>query len=208
MIGLAPHRRRLRDRGDRLDQVGRRVGGTADLAAIAVLIGRSAARAGAAHIAVGQKHAGLLIVGLAHRAPRDVAAIAQRVIDRAREAHVFRRMSAVELIKSDQKTGVIAPVLLRGARDQRLGTDAFLLCPDHDRRAVRILGAAVDAVIATHLLEAHPDVGLHRLHDVTQVQRGVGVGQGAGDEDFSWHEKHYRTRCQSRGCPTARRAVY
>jgi hypothetical protein len=28
---------------------------------------------------------------------------------------------------------------------------------------------------------------LHRLDDVAEVQRSVGVGQGAGDEDLSGH---------------------
>jgi hypothetical protein len=52
---------------------------------------------------------------------------------------------------------------------------------------MRIIGAAIDAIIPALLLKAHPDVGLHGLDDVAEVQGAVGVGQGAGDEYFAGH---------------------
>jgi len=42
------------------------------------------------------------------------------------------------------------------------------------------------ALMPAHLLESHPDVGLDVFHEMAQVDRAVGIGQGAGDEDFAW----------------------
>ena len=69
------------------------------------------------------------------------------------------------------------------------GRDAFCLRLDHHRRAVRVFGAHVDAVVTLHALEAHPDVGLHGFDDVAEVQRAVGVRQRARDEDLARHEE-------------------
>ena len=61
--------------------------------------------------------------------------------------------------------------------------DAFLPGADHDRRAVRVVGADVDAAVADELLEAHPDIGLDVLDQMAHVDVAIGVGQGGGDED-------------------------
>ena len=60
---------------------------------------------------------------------------------------------------------------------------AGLLGGDHDRRAVRVVGADEVHLVPLHALEAHPDVGLDVLHDVADVERAVGVRQGGGDEE-------------------------
>jgi hypothetical protein len=39
-----------------------------------------------------------------------------------------------------------------------------------------------------HALEAHPDIGLDVFHHVPDVERGIGVGQGGGDEELAWHQ--------------------
>ena len=57
---------------------------------------------------------------------------------------------------------------------------------DHDRRAVGVVGADVDAAVPLQLLEADPDVGLQVLDQVADVDRAIGIGQGAGDEK-AWH---------------------
>ena len=56
---------------------------------------------------------------------------------------------------------------------------------DHDRRAVGVVGADVDAAVPAELLEADPDVGLEVLDQVADVDVAVGVGQGAGDQNPS-----------------------
>ncbi len=67
--------------------------------------------------------------------------------------------------------------------DELLGRLARLFRRQHDRRAVRVVGADEMHLVALHALEAHPDVGLDVLHDVADVERPVGVGQGRGDEE-------------------------
>ena len=74
------------------------------------------------------------------------------------------------------------------ALDQLLRRDAFLLGAQHDRRAVGVVGADVPAFVAAHLLEAHPDIGLDVLDQMAEVDRAVGVGQGAGNEDLAGHD--------------------
>ena len=68
------------------------------------------------------------------------------------------------------------------ARDERLRRDAFGFRLQHDRRAVRVVGADEMHLVALHPLEAHPDVGLDVLHDVADVERAVRVRQRRRDE--------------------------
>ena len=69
--------------------------------------------------------------------------------------------------------------------DQFFLADAFLPGADHDGRAVRVVGADIDAALPAKLLKADPNVGLQVLDQVADVDMAVGVRQGAGDEDFS-----------------------
>ena len=68
---------------------------------------------------------------------------------------------------------------------------AGLLGEQHGAGAVGVIGADVEALVATQLLEAHPDVGLDVLQQVPQVNWAVDVRQGAGDQDAAVH----RQRC-------------
>src|SRR5690606_33277049 len=54
-----------------------------------------------------------------------------------------------------------------------------------DRRAMGVVRADVDALIAAQLLETYPDVGLDVFKHVPQMDRTVGIGQGTGDEDLA-----------------------
>ena len=56
---------------------------------------------------------------------------------------------------------------------------------EHDRRAVRIVGAHEVHCVSLHPLEAHPDVRLDVLHDVADMERAVGVGKRGGDEEVA-----------------------
>ena len=71
---------------------------------------------------------------------------------------------------------------------QLLRRDAFGLGLEHDRRAVRVVGADEVHRVALHALEAHPDVGLDVLHDVADMERAVGERQGGRDEDAGRRE--------------------
>ena len=85
------------------------------------------------------------------------------------------------------ETGKVAGVFVPHTADQGFRRDAFLFCAQHDRRAVGVVGAHVAAVVAAHLLEAHPDIGLDVFDQMAEVDAAVGVGQGGGDEDLAGH---------------------
>ena len=70
--------------------------------------------------------------------------------------------------------------------DKRLRADAFFLGAQHDGGAVGIIGADVVAFMAAQSLEAYPDVGLDIFDHVTEVNRAVGIGQGAGDKNAAF----------------------
>src|SRR6187549_1469344 len=94
----------------------------------------------------------------------------------------------MEMIVADEEPFVVGTMFRGHTRNQLFGSDAFSLSLDHHRSAVRVFGAHVDAVVTLHALEAHPDVGLHGFDDVAEMQRAVGVGQRAGNEDLARHE--------------------
>ena len=91
------------------------------------------------------------------------------------------------VVEADVKAVEVFRALGADARDQLLRRDAFGLRLEHDRRAVRVVGADEMHFVALHALEPHPDVGLDVLHDVADVERAVRVRQGGGDEDSAVH---------------------
>ena len=70
---------------------------------------------------------------------------------------------------------------------QLFRADILLACLDHDRRAMRIGGAHVGALVAAKLLKSRPDIRLQIFHEVAHVNRAICVGECAGDEDFASH---------------------
>ncbi len=209
MFGLAPDGRAARERRARIDEISRRVGRAAGLAGIAVLVGRLATRAGPPYEAVREEHPRLLVVGLTHAALGDVARVLEPPEHQVGEMPVLGAMGGMEPVVADEEPLIVRAVLRRDAGDQGFGGDALRLGLDHDRRAVGVLGADVAGLVAEQLLEAHPDVGLERFDDVSEVQRAVGVGQGAGDKDAACHPPIIaqgqgspgRNPLESRACP-------
>jgi hypothetical protein len=100
------------------------------------------------------------------------------------EVTVFGAVRRMKLIVADEEALIGRAVLLGDAGDQRLGRQPLGLRLDHDRRAVRVFSTHVETVVTLHPLKSNPNIGLNGLDDVTEVQRAVGVGQGAGDEDL------------------------
>ena len=94
-------------------------------------------------------------------------------------------MGRIVIVEADVKAGKVALMLAADARDQLFRSDAFFLGAQHDGGAVGVIGAHVIALVPLHFLKAHPDVGLDVFHHVAEVDGAVGVGQGAGDQDFS-----------------------
>ena len=94
---------------------------------------------------------------------------------------------------------ILGPI--RGDAGQHLlrrHTFAFRL--EHDRRAVRIVGADEMHLVAEHALEPHPDVGLDVLHDVTDVKRSIGVRQCGRDEEITGGHGGSRDGMSARLC--------
>ena len=105
-----------------------------------------------------------------------------RSIDHVTKFAVFGRVRGVIIVEGYGELREIRAVLLSHALDELLRRDAFLLGAQHDRRAVGVVGAHVDAVVTAHLLKTHPDVGLDVFHQVSQMNGTVGIRKGAGDE--------------------------
>ena len=109
----------------------------------------------------------------------------------SRELPVFPGMGGMEVVETDPEAGVVAFVFGVDAVDQLFRGDALAVRAQHDGRAVGVIGADVQAVVAAQFLEAHPDIGLDRLQQVPDMDRAVGIRQCAGDEDFSLLIRHY-----------------
>ncbi len=187
VVGLAQLRPGAGDGRVRVLQFGRRVGGAAGLAVVAVLVLGAALRALALDEAVGQEHLLDRVVELLDGAHLDQAGRLELQVDVVGAGAGLVRVRRVVVVEADVEAGEIARVLAMDARDQRLRRDAFLLGAQHDRRAVRVVGADVPALVAAHLLEAHPDVGLDVFDQVAEVDGAVGIGQGGGDEYLARH---------------------
>ena len=192
VVGVAQFRLGAGNRRIGVDQIVRSVGRATRLAVVAVLILGSALRAFALDETVGQEHLLDRVVVLLDGAFLDQPGVLQARVDGVRAFLRFRRMRAVEVVEGDVEAGEIARVFAMHALDQRFRRDAILLGAQHDRRAVRIVGAHVPAlgnlVLGLHFLEAYPDIGLDVFDQVAKVNGTVGVGQGGSDEDFAGHE--------------------
>ena len=112
-------------------------------------------------------------------------AFAGQAGDQLGQFAVLWRVGAMEVVEIDKEVGEIGAVLGLDVGDQLFRGDAFFLGAQHDRRAVGIVGADIDRLVATQFLVAHPHVGLHVLEHVAEVDRTVGIGQGAGNEDLA-----------------------
>src|SRR5262249_18125709 len=87
--------------------------------------------------------------------------------------------------------------------DELLRRQALLGGVHLDRRSVGITGAQKDDVPSARAQEAHVDVGLHVLHHVAEVERTVGIGKRAGDEQSFGHRYHLNRREAASESPQA-----
>jgi hypothetical protein len=63
--------------------------------------------------------------------------------------------------------------------------NTFLFSLQHDGGAMRVIGAKIQAIVAAQVLKPYPYVCLDLLKHVAEVQITIGIGKGAGDEDFT-----------------------
>lgn len=186
VLGLLEHRSGAGDRRLRILQVGGRVGGAAFFAVIAVLVLGAAFRAGALDEAVGQEHFLVRVEVLGDGASGNVPGVPQLEVDLTRKLAVLFGVGRVEIVEVHQEVGKVGAVFSLHVGDQLFRGDAFFFRAQHDGRAVCVVGADIDALVAAVLLEAHPHVGLDVLEHVAKVDGTIGIGQGAGDENLAW----------------------
>ncbi len=177
MHGHAGHRRGPAHGAARIDQVRGAVGRSADLAGIAVLIGRTTAGAGAAHVPIGQRHPVRLAVSLLDLTLDNGAGLFQPPEDQLAERPVLGRMRRVVVVEPHVEAVEVRCMLLVHLLDELLRLNPGRPGADHDRRAVRVVRAEVEAPVAAHPLKADPNVGLHVLHQVPEVDGPVRIGQ-------------------------------
>src|SRR5690554_159352 len=144
-----------------INQLSRRVGCTAGLTVVTILVIRLALRAGAFDKPVCEKHVLLGIERLGNLTRRNVAVLLQLTIDVFRKVAILFRMGGVIVVKADMKPAEILLVLLTDAVDQPLGRNTLALGTEHNGCAVGIIRANVVASVASHILIAHPDVRLN-----------------------------------------------
>ena len=116
VLGRAHLGRRAGDRRVGMLQVGRRIGGAADLAGVAELVLGAALRALALDVAVRQEHALDRIVELLDGPGADQPAAGQRAVDALRELDVLRRVRRVRGVEADQVARPVGPVRLGDPR--------------------------------------------------------------------------------------------
>ena len=194
VLGIPFNRGCTRDDRDRVLEFGSGIGRATYLAIVAVLILGTAFGAGALDETVGQEHLGLGVVGLGDGPTGDMAGVAVALVDGGGADAVFFRVGRVVIVETNGEAGEVLGVFGPDLGNQFLRIDPFGAGAQHDRCAVRVVGADVIALVATHLLEAAPDVGLDVLDQVTEVDRAVGIGQGAGNQDFALLEGHRNRR--------------
>ena len=87
------------------------------------------------------------------------------------------------MVEGHLEAGEVGQVGLPHRRDQVLLATALGPGPDHDRRAVGVIGAEIDHLVAAELLKPYEDIRLDVLDEVPEMDMPVGVGERRGDED-------------------------
>ncbi len=187
VLGLPQHGLGAGEGRVRVLEVGRGVDRAAVLAGVAVLVLGAAFRALALDVAVGEEHLLHRVEELLDGLRVDEAGLLQGEEDLLGELGVLRRVGGVEVVPADAEALVVAPVRFRHAGDQLLRRDALGLGLQHDGSAVGVVGADEIHLVALQALEADPDVRLHILHDVADVERAVGVWERRSDEKLAGH---------------------
>jgi len=165
-----------------IDQIGSRVGRTAPIAAVAVLIRRTTAGTRPSHEPIRQKQFFDRVVKLDHVAAGNQAGSLQAGPDLIAEFLVLRRVGAAIVVEQDVEAGKIAHVGGPHIFNHRFRRATLLAGAQHDGGAMRVVGTQEQAGAAAQSLETDPDVGLDVFDQVAEMDVSVGVRQGSGDE--------------------------
>ena len=170
----------------RIDQLIGFVSGAALLAGIAILIHCLALGAGADHKTIGQENLFFRVVELLDGLNLYMAIGLQSTVNQFRQRLVFTGVGAVIVVMADQEAFGIGLVVGIHLLDPAFCAGAFLLGTQHHRRAVGVIGTNVHAVVTHALLKPYPYIRLDLLHHMPQMYLTVGIGEGAGNENFAW----------------------
>ena len=186
MFRLLPQRLGAGQHRQRIDEIGWRIGCTAHFAGVAILILALAAWAGTADESVGQEHFFRFVIGLLDGLGVDMATFAQSLIYSAHKQFVFIGVRRMEIIESDVKCFQVFVLFGGDPFDKLLGRNPLLPRRDHDRRAVCVCGADINAIMAAHLLESRPNVRLHVFDHMSHMEGAIGIRKGAADENITY----------------------
>ena len=201
VIGRPQHWPRARQRRIRIDQIGRRIDGSAHFARIAVLILCAADGTSALDVAVRQKYRFHRIVELLDRLRVDESRALQSPVDILRQLDVLGRVRRMPVIEAQVEAFDVLRTRRGNPLDQRLRRHTVRFRLQHDRGAMRIVGTDEMHDMPLHPPEPHPDVGLDVFHDVAQVERAIGVRKRRGDKKRSGGGgRHWREKpCEAKG---------
>ena len=98
---------------------------------------------------------------------------------------VFGAVGAVIVVVTDVKTLEIGEMFGMNSFNQLFGGDALFFCCQHNGRAMSIIRTNIVTSMAAHFLKAYPNIGLDVFNHVAKVNRTIGIGKGAGDQNFA-----------------------
>ena len=185
VLGAAQLGRGPRECALRVDQVRGAIGMTALLTTVAVLVRLLAIRAGPSDEPIGQEGPGDGIVKLPDLLLQHQPRLAQGGPDLVADLPRFLTVGAAVVVENDVESGEVVQVGLVHPGDQILLRDSLPPGTDHDRRAMGVVGAHIDATVPPQPLETDPDISLDVLDQMAQMDGTVGIGKCAGDKDAS-----------------------
>ena len=191
MVGAADLRFRAAQGAHGIDQVARRISRAALVAAITVLVGRLALRADPFDESVGEERASDRVVQLADIRFRDQSGVAQRTPDLMAPLATLFAVGAPVIVEADVEAGEIALMLLIHLPDQGFLGPTLLSSPNHDRRAVGVVGAQEDAPVPGKILKSDPNIGLDVFHQMTNMDGTIRIREGSGNKDPSCGHKRW-----------------
>jgi hypothetical protein len=134
---------------------------------------------------VSQKRFGIGVVQLLDGPFSDQVGLSQCVPEFSTNLTIRFAIGAAVVIKVDPESMEITLMFVTHRCNEVFFGTSLFSGSDHDCRAVCVVRADIDALVAAKLLEADPDVGLDVLHQMPDVNGAVGVGEGTGNEDLT-----------------------
>ena len=90
---------------------------------------------------------------------------------------------------ADHKIVKVAAMFCVYFLDKFFRRDSEFLGPKHGGCTMGVICADVDTFMTAHTLKANPDIRLDMLHQMSEVNRPVGIRKGTGDQNTTlFHE--------------------